>query len=190
MKNLFLYIVALLIIFVFTGTAKEFKFCVLGKKGTVQVKTSKSKKLEDVKTGDKLFLNDNLVLEEGSYIGLVHNNGKTIELAKPGKYKISALSNAAEGKKTSVLPRIANMIFNNVNRGNDLLTEKEHKSQMKSGGYIERGIGEVYLPIISPVKNHYINKELSVISFFSPPNLFLQILFIGKTPDESGGFHR
>src|SRR3989339_608834 len=94
MKNLFLYIVALLIIFVFTGTAKEFKFCVLGKKGTVQVKTSKSKKLEDVKTGDKLFLNDNLVLEEGSYIGLVYNN---------------------------------------VNRGNDLLTEKEHKSQMNPG---------------------------------------------------------
>ncbi len=162
MKKILFYISLLLILFVFTASAKDFKFCVLGKKGTVQVKSSKSKKLEDVKTGDKLFLNDNLVLVEGSYIGLVHCNGKTIEITKPGNYKISALSNTAEGKKTSVLPRIADMIFHNVSRNNELLSDKDQKTQMKSGGYIERGIGEVTLPIISPLKNHYINKNISL----------------------------
>lgn len=153
MKKIFFYTAALLIVFVFTGTAKDFKFCVLGKKGTVQVKTSKSKKYEDIKTGDKLFVSDNIVLKEGSYIGLVHNNGKTIEIAKPGKYKISSLSILAEDKKTSVLPKLADMIFDKVNKSGELLTDKETKTQ-KTGGYIERGIGDVYLPIVTPVKKH------------------------------------
>lgn len=162
MKKILFYTSALLILFVFTSSAKDFKFCVLGKKGTVQVKTSKSKKLEEVKTGDKLFTNDNLVLESGSYVGLVHSNGKTIEITKPGNYKISALANAAEGKKTSVLPVIADMIFNNINRSSELLSNKDNKSAMKTGGYTERGLGEVTLPIISPVKNHYINKNITL----------------------------
>ncbi|TAL68581.1 MAG: hypothetical protein EPN82_09895 [Bacteroidetes bacterium] len=162
MKKIFLF-TSLLLIFCFgIALSKEFKFCVLGKKGTVQVKTSHSKKTEEVKTGDKLFLNDNLIIGDGSYIGLVHSNGKTIEISKPGSYKISELSSSAEGRKTSVFPKLAEMIFNNVSKKGSLLTDKSNKSEMKTGGYIERGIGEVNLPIVSPLKNHFINRNITL----------------------------
>ncbi|MBI5325993.1 MAG: hypothetical protein HZB41_12100 [Ignavibacteriae bacterium] len=162
MKKLLIITQLLLFVFVFTSLSKDIKFCVLGKKGTVQVKTSSSKKYVDVKTGDKLSSTDNLLVEEGSYVGLVHNNGKTIEIVKPGNYKISSLSSSSEGKKNSVLPKLAEMIFNNVNQKSTILADKSDKTQMKTGGYIERGIGEVTLPIISPSKNHYMTNNIKL----------------------------
>jgi hypothetical protein len=155
LKKLFSFaFIVFIVISTVIAQSQEVRFRVLGKKGDILVKNDKTKKSVEVKIGDKLFYNDKIIMPTGAYIGLVYNNGKTIELKEAGTYKVSMLSSQAEGIRTSVLPKIANMIFMSIMSNEDLLSQNAHHSQMQSGGYTERGIGEVSLTVISPSKTH------------------------------------
>jgi len=68
--------------------------------------TSKSSKSNDslLVIGSRINKNDKITLVPGAYLGLIHVSGKTIELGKPGIYKIDSLSNTLQPNVDYVHP--------------------------------------------------------------------------------------
>src|SRR5690606_16431664 len=81
--------------------AQEYQFKVLASQGDNTLITSDGSRKEHLKVGSLLQEGDKVILSEGCYVGLMHPNGRTMELKTPGEFEISALS-ASAGEGSSV----------------------------------------------------------------------------------------
>ncbi|PWJ44801.1 hypothetical protein [Sediminitomix flava] len=133
MKILKLTFTLLLSLIYFVATAQDYSFMILGKKGDV---TFDGKK---VFVGSKLKLKGNLELKENSYLGLVHNSGRTIELKNSGKFSISDLTKKIDTKQKSVTDKYAALLLSELTGSKSNVNSKKAKY-----GSVSRGIGEVH----------------------------------------------
>ena len=75
----------------FMSNAQDYTFRVLANRGENQVKKAGSKTLTELKTGTYLNENDEIITDTGSYVSLVHNSGKTIEIIGAGTKTVNEL---------------------------------------------------------------------------------------------------
>lgn len=115
----------------------DYAFKVLANKGTNEIKSGDT--WMAVKTGAALKKDDELKLSENSYIGLVSNNGKPLELKTSGSYKvIDLLSKVQTG--TSVLNKYTDFILSSN-------SAEAKKNRLSATGAVSRGIEfKLYLP--------------------------------------------
>jgi hypothetical protein len=133
-----LLILFLLVLSAIDSSAAKYEFKIIGMKGSVKVKTSKNKKWIKGKTAATLGKKDRIKLGKKSYCGLVHKNGKTIELTKSGVYKISSLMKKVKKKDSDVTKKFADYVSDEISETDDLFATGDYQSNMGSTGAVER----------------------------------------------------
>lgn len=118
-----------------TGVAQEYAFKVMVNKGKNEVKSGET--WQQVKVGSSLKSTDELKVSENAYLGLVHANGRPLELKQAGKYKIAELAQQV-GNKSSVLNKYTDFVIS---------SNTAKKNNLAATGAVHRGNDiEVYLP--------------------------------------------
>lgn len=122
-----------------------YTFRVLANKGQNQVKKAGTSAPVALKTGSTLNSGDELIVGSGSYIGLMHKTGKTLEVREAGTKKVSDLEGKIASNNSSVASRYAQFIASKMNEDNS-----SYASRMNATGAVSRATGgnaiEVMLP--------------------------------------------
>lgn len=131
MKN----IAIILILFLGANTvnAQDYVFRVMLNKGDNQYGTSGN--WEDIVPGTKLQEEHSIKVGEGSYIGLVHSSGATIELKEAGEYSVTDLDKKVSGGNSSLIQKYAKYIMDNI-------SDEEHH-RLSATGAVERGLFDI-----------------------------------------------
>jgi hypothetical protein len=117
--------------------APAYTFKVLSSKGKTEIKLEN--KWQAIKVFAVLKSSDEVKIAENSYLGLIHANGKLLELREAGSFKVSDLvSRLSAG--SSVLNKYTDFILSSA---------QEKKNRLSATGAVHRGIKDViivYLP--------------------------------------------
>ena len=120
--------------------AKGEEFRVLVSKGTVQVQREGKGAWENLKTGSYLYSKDNLKLNSGAYLSLVHTKGRPVEVKKEGNYTVANLAKDILNSKTKLSALFANYVIDQISDADAVLGSKGHKANMETTGAVERSI--------------------------------------------------
>lgn len=143
MKTSKLFLSVILISVGSAAVAQDYVFKVLANKGSNEVKSGDS--WQPLKTGASLKKEDEVKLSDNAYIGLVHSNGKPLELKQAGSYKVSDLS-AKIGPGASVLSKYTDFILSSN-------SAEAKKNRLSATGAVHRG--ESYaIQLLLPENQH------------------------------------
>lgn len=168
MKTNFTYSLISVFCFILTATQAQdpYVFRVLASKGQNTIKvTSSGGEAQPVKTGVKIFKEDEITLAEEGYIGLVHSSGKTIELKTPGVYLVSDLLSKINTSTTSLANKYAEFVFNQMTKAESEDINKNSRVNNKVTGSVERASDPIHL--IAP-NTTYIHGPIAMINWDAP----------------------
>jgi hypothetical protein len=136
MKSKTTFVFLILVVLAYVVNAQDYTFKVLVNKGNNEMKTGES--WTPLKVGSSLKSLDEVKVAENSYLGLVHANGKPLEVKQSGKYKVVDLA-ARVGGGSSVLNKYTDFI---------LSTKTSKANTMIATGAVHRGPNsiKVFLP--------------------------------------------
>ena len=137
MKIRFFVYCTFLFLSVNVAFAQDYAFKVLGSKGHNTVSGS------TLKVGSKLTTSQSVEVGEGSYLGLAHSNGKTIELTKKGTYKIQDLIAQVNSSGTLTSNYAKFVIDELTEAGSDGVAAKNRFQHMNKTGSVTRDVGSV-----------------------------------------------
>jgi hypothetical protein len=140
------------------AVAQDYAFKVLANKGTNEVKSGDS--WTPLKTGASLQKTDEIRLADNAYIGLVHKDGKPVELKKAGNYQVSKLEEGV-GKGSSVLNKYTDFILSSN-------SPESKKNKLNATGAVHRAAGDAAASIhLALPENQYsgIYNTLAVINW-------------------------
>ncbi|HEX8547439.1 MAG TPA: tetratricopeptide repeat protein [Cytophagaceae bacterium] len=126
-------------------------FKVLASKGNNRLVAAGSSEEKPLTIGKKLYKGDKLVLLEGSYLGLVHKSGKTIELKKSGTFEVAKLSNEVASQNASVSKKYVDFVMGEMTAKDEDISKNRHK-YMDVTGSVERDIHGEKIHLIAPPK--------------------------------------
>lgn len=133
MKTKSLFLVALMLLIGGTTMAQDYAFRVLTAKGN----NTASK--NPIRVGSKLNDSDVIVMEEGGYLGLLHNNGQTVELRTKGTYKVNELaSNLKASNGSSLTARYANYVVSELTSSAEEASGETRLKHMNKTGAVSR----------------------------------------------------
>ncbi|OGU17645.1 MAG: hypothetical protein A2X61_02165 [Ignavibacteria bacterium GWB2_35_12] len=161
-----------IIMLIYTTAAQTNEFRVLAAKGEVLIQKNGKGNWEKIYTGGQINANDKIKLIPGSYLGLVHAKGKTIELKKDGTYSATKLSKEVAGMKSTMTGQLANLIVSEVGSTSGLLSNKDNNKSMNQSGVVERNLDSEFIKsnslqvsgdrilIQSPIKEHLLGNDV------------------------------
>ncbi len=126
MKTKLFLITLLSILFVSTTQAQDFLFKVLASKGKNTSNGAALKIGSTIKSGA-------IVMEEDGYLGLRHQNGKTLELRKKGTYKVEELTQTLTGKSEGLASKYLAYVADELTKEDVNIDENRHKHMTKTG---------------------------------------------------------
>ncbi len=133
-------IVVLAIIF-FTlqlhAQSPTYTFKVLVSKGKTEIKSASA--WQTIKVGASLKATDEVKIAENAYLGLIHTNGKPLEIREAGSFKVSELVSRL-GTGTSVLNKYTDFI---------LSSNQEKTNRLSATGAVHRGAKDVVIVYLS-----------------------------------------
>jgi hypothetical protein len=130
MKTPTLVVLALLL-FVTHAQSQSYAFKVLVSKGKTEIKSVNT--WQALKVGASLKATDEVKISENSYLGLIHVNGKALEVREAGSFKVSDLvSRIPVG--TSIMNKYTDFI---------LSSNDEKKGRLSATGAVTRGTPDV-----------------------------------------------
>ncbi|MCL5990894.1 MAG: hypothetical protein M1419_02175, partial [Bacteroidetes bacterium] len=130
----------ILILLIYTTSSQANEFRILAAKGQVLIQKNSKGNWEKIYTGGLINANDKIKLMPGSYLGLVHSKGRTIELKKDGIYSAIKLSKELAGMKSTMTGQLANLIVNEVGSSSGFLSNKDSNKSMNQTGAVNRNI--------------------------------------------------
>lgn len=119
---------------------QNYTFKVLVNKGANKVKSGSE--WQPIKTGASLNTTDEISIVDNAYLGLVHSNGKTLELKESGNYKVTDLTAKVSGGGSSVASKYADFVLSKM-------SAEGKKNRLSATGAVHRGIEDkikVYMP--------------------------------------------
>lgn len=128
--------------------AQEYQFKVLANQGDNILQTSDGSRNELLKVGSTLQEGDKIILSEGSYVGLMHPNGKTMELKAAGEFEVSELAVKA-GEGNSVAGKYADFIMTRMAES-DSEVDENHRKHLKVTGAVERKLDSSAIKVMMP----------------------------------------
>ena len=129
------------------ATSQDYIFRVLANKGANQVKVAGTSQPTALKTGSKLNSGDQIIAVAGSYIGLVHQTGKTMEIRTPGTHNISDLESKVSQGTASVANRYMNFVMNKMNE-DDGNVNANYRRNSNATGAVERATGVAAIRVL------------------------------------------
>ena len=108
-------ILALLTFCVSAVFAQDYAFKVLASKGVAQVDNGSGWTV--LKSGAKLNKKSKVKVAQGSYVGLMHNSGKTLELKKEGVYTVANLQAKLNTSQSSFTSKYSSFVMNKMTSG-------------------------------------------------------------------------
>ena len=151
-KGRFLLVGAFIMSFSVVFGQNDYAFKVLANKGTNEIKSGGT--WSPVKTGAALKADDELKLAENSYIGLVHSNGKPLELKAAGNYKVADLASKVT-TGTSVLNKYTDFILSSN-------SAEAKKNRLSATGAVTRGDNKLNVFLPQPQNASIFGKEMVV----------------------------
>lgn len=130
-----------LLLFFVTGSAwaqtSPYTFKVLVSKGKTEIKSVND--WQTIKVGAALKATDQVKIAENAYLGLIHANGKPLEIKEAGSFKVSELvSRLSTG--SSVLNKYTDFI---------LSSDQVKKNRLSATGAVHRGPKDVIIVYLS-----------------------------------------
>ncbi len=177
-------LIVALVAITFGSTAKQtdkYEFKVLAKTGPSEQLSSTGVQKE-VKIGSLLSSGNKLIVQSGSYIGLVHKSGHTMEIKDAGNYDIQTLSANLSAGHGSVSSKYIDYIINKWDDESEML-EVDYRQYLNVTGSVERGNGDmisVKLPKYVDILNQSILIQWSKIDTSSEYVLSVKNMY-GKT---------
>jgi len=93
--------------------------------------------------GTVLALADKITVGSDGYVGLVHSNGRTLELRKAGTYGVKDLDKMATKKSGSVNSKFASYVVNELTATQEPIAFRDkHRANMRVTGAVERAAGD------------------------------------------------
>lgn len=145
-KTVMLFVIGLFLSFQLK--AQEYQFKVLANQGDNTLVTSDGSRNEHLKVGSTLQEGDKIILSEGSYVGLMHPNGKTMEIKTAGEFEISDLATKA-GSGNSVAGKYADFIMTRMSE-NDANVDENHRKYLNVTGAVERDLRSSAIKVMMP----------------------------------------
>lgn len=121
-------------------TAANADFNVITTKGETQVKRVSGKDWENIKSGDKLFTDDQVKIGNNGYLGLLHSTGAALELNKSGNYTVKKLVSQATSQKSDVTKKFTKYLVEELKGSDDVLNSGDYRKKMKNLGAVERAM--------------------------------------------------
>ncbi len=137
------------------GFAQDYAFRVLVNKGENKVKTVDAK-WKPLKTGAKLKEGDKVKLVSNSYMGLVHNSGKTLELKEDAIYDIALLSEKLRESSKSVVSKYADFV---ISKMAPEVIESNRRKYASVTGSGERGLYDTDIHLYAPKTAKLLNSN-------------------------------
>lgn len=128
--------------------AQEYQFKVLANQGDNTLITSDGSRNEHLKVGSILQEGDRLILSEGAYVGLMHPNGRTMELKEAGEFEVSSLVQKA-GEGNSVASKYANYLISKMSE-EEVDIHANHTQYLKVTGAVERALDSSVIKVMLP----------------------------------------
>lgn len=125
------FILSILMVCATLGMSQSYTFKVLASKGVTQVDNGSGWAV--LKTGTKLNKNSKVKVSSGSYVGLMHSSGKTMELKSAGTYSVENLSGKLNNSKSSFTSKYASFVMNKMDAS-------ESGQSYNTTGSVSRGI--------------------------------------------------
>ena len=106
-------IFALAMLFGFSAVAQDYTFKVISKKGSAQAGGA------ELKVGSKIQKGQQLVVGEKTLLNIAHNNGKSLNITKAGKYKVDDLAKGCTAKGNSLASKYADFVLKELTSEDD-----------------------------------------------------------------------
>ncbi|TAH31143.1 MAG: hypothetical protein EAZ06_00930 [Cytophagales bacterium] len=143
--------------------------------------------------GKKLSATDIIKVSDGSYLGLIHNTGKTLEVKEAGTYKISELSSKAIAKSSSISKKYSAYVIGELTKAEGSDIHANYQKNMKVTGSVERAVGDLtkmILPkssnVIDPINVLTWPKNAKATSYtLEVSNMFDDVILSKETNDTS-----
>ena len=135
MKKIFskIFILVFLILLIsFNGHAQQYSFKVLTFWGKVDYRTSSTQSWKKVQTGESLKIDYEIRLDKNSYVALMFNDGRTMEIKDEGIFEINDLEQNMKHSKISVTQKFANFV------AQEIIMDKSEKKDMKTFAAVVR----------------------------------------------------
>lgn len=115
--------------------AQDYVFKVMASNGNV-VQKNPAKRLW---AGSQLQDKDLINVPDKGYVGLMHKNGRTIELKQAGNYKVSDLASKVGGS-ASITSKYANYVAGEMSKADKVDINKNHRKYSSITGSVKRDI--------------------------------------------------
>jgi hypothetical protein len=112
--------------------------------------------------GKKLGSNDVIKISESSYLGLIHNSGKTIEVKEAGTYKVADLASKAVAKNTSISKKYSDYVIGELTKSESSDIHANYQKNMKVTGSVERAVSSASIAMCLPTTSSIIEKVNTV----------------------------
>lgn len=116
------------------------EFNVVTLKGETQVKRANGKDWENIRSGDKLFADDQVKIGNGAYLALLHSSGSPLEISKSGNYTVKKLASQATTQKSDVTKKFTKYLVEELKGSDDVLASGDYRKKMKNLGAVERAM--------------------------------------------------
>lgn len=137
---IFSFILSILVINSSLLLASAPEFNVVTLKGETQVKRATGKDWENIKSGDKLFADDQIKIGNGAYLALLHSSGSPLEINKSGNYTVKKLASQATTQKSDVTKKFTKYLVEELKGSDDVLASGDYRKKMKNLGAVERAM--------------------------------------------------
>lgn len=116
MKKLIILFIALIVILPEAGAAPAQKniLKVLAKNGEVLIRNKKAPAWKTLQRGDSITNADEIKIQQGGYLNLMHPSGRNIELKNTGVYQVASLIQKIPVKQTPLYQRFFRFLFDEI----------------------------------------------------------------------------
>jgi hypothetical protein len=152
MKKQILFLLCLFGAFV-ASAQSNYEFKVIASYGNNQ----KEPTGERLWAGTELRPQDHFVVAVGGYVGLMHKNGHTLEIKKPGTYQVAELRKQIPGSSQGTTKKYFGQVVSEVKKVEQEDLHATHRKYMAITGSVQRRGAAVKLKVLVP------NAPLSVV---------------------------
>src|SRR5690606_9858639 len=158
MKIRNLSLIASMLLFFTPLFSQEYTFRVLVSKGANEYR-SEGAQWQALKTGTSLKATDEIRLADNAYVGLVHHDGKPIEIKKAGSYKVSPDLTSQVAGGSTLLKKYVDFAFSSN-------TAEAKKNRLNATGAVQRTVeGSGIRLTLPPNHNSGIYNNIAVINW-------------------------
>jgi hypothetical protein len=123
-----------------TKATQDYVFKVLASSGSNSVARGVSTTdWQLLRTGQKVTKDDKIKLSPNSFLALVHENGRSLELKTPGTFTVSELDAKLSSAKATFNDKYLKLIFEEITKVEKEDVNKNRHSNMGIEGKVERG---------------------------------------------------